>query len=90
MRFLFLLALIFLSSCASLTVEGEKVTLTENRSEVQKCRAMGKVVSQPPYALPSDWKKKLRNAASELGGNWVFTEGAGFKSDVVGEAYLCP
>ncbi len=83
-------ALFFLPACASLTAGGEKVTLTEMRTDVQKCSSRGKVVSTPPYALPSDWKKKLRNAAAELGGNWVFTEGAGLKSDVNGEAYLCP
>ena len=80
----------FLPACASLTAGGEKVTLTENRADVLKCRAVGKVVAKPPYALASDWKKKLRNASAELGGNAVFTEGAGLKSDVEGEAYVCP
>ena len=59
-------------------------------AQVQKCKLLGKVQATPPYALPSDWKKKVRNQAGALGANWVLADTEGLKSTVDGEEYLCP
>lgn len=88
-KFLFTIFLV-LPGCASLSAAGEKVKLTTEVKDTQGCKLLGKVQATPPYSLPSDWKKKLRNAAGDLGANVVYTEGAGWKSTVDGSAYTCP
>jgi hypothetical protein len=76
--------------CASLSEAGEKVTHVTDKKQITGCKSLGKVTAEPPYSLPSDWKKKLRNAAGALGANYVYGDTDGLKSTVNGEAYLCP
>lgn len=76
--------------CASLSDAGAKVYLTTDPTQIKGCRKLGPVTATPPYGLPSDWEKKLRNAAGAMGANWVLSEKPGASSTVKGEAYSCP
>lgn len=85
-----LLILFFaLVGCASLTKEGEKVRLTLNENDVSACKFIENIKIGPPYWLPSDWKKKLRNKAGTVGGNTVLTKKPGLKVYVEGKVYTC-
>ena len=78
-----------LTSCISLSMEGEKVRLTSNPNVVKNCKFIGDVKAYPPYVLPSDWEIKLKNATGKKGGNVVFASSPSLSVTVRGEAYYC-
>ncbi len=82
------LALIF-CGCASLTSEGERVKLSQNKEDSKDCLFIKQVQAHPPYGLPRDWKYKLRNEAARVGANLVFVKSTPVFGSVSGEAYKC-
>jgi hypothetical protein len=89
MKSIVFLFTILAAGCASLSAGGQRVPFTENIADVQGCKLLGNVSAPPPYGLPDDWKKKLRNGTADLGGNVVFTEGAPLIGVPSGHAYAC-
>ena len=81
--------LFYLTSCVSLSMDGEKVRLTSNPNIVKNCKFIGDVKAYPPYMFPSDWEIKLKNATSEKGGNVVFALPPSLSVVVRGESYYC-
>jgi len=77
-----------LTACTSLSTGGENVNLTSTPEQVNECEYVGEVTAYPPFITPTDWKKKLRNAAAEIGGDTVYAETPGIGT-ATGKAYKC-
>jgi hypothetical protein len=81
---------LLVAACASLSEKGKLVELTDKLDRVKNCQILGEVKSSPPYGLPDDWKKQLRNQSGELGGNVVYAESKLVTTSIKGKAYRCP
>ena len=64
------------------------MTITRDVAAVEHCKALGSVASAPPYVLPGDDLKQLKNQALGLGANTVLLTGPRFVS-TAGVAYQC-
>jgi hypothetical protein len=82
-------SILALSSCASLNDKGKSVGLTHSEEDVKNCLSIQDVSAYPPYALPSDWKIKIRNAAGKVGADTVLTTPSPWTPTVTGKAYKC-
>jgi hypothetical protein len=81
--------LVPLVGCTTLAPHAQDVKLTYNTADVQDCKAMGSVSSDPPYILPDDFKKQLRNQAVGLNADTVFINGHLQLVHMTGIAYRC-
>lgn len=70
-----LLLLFALGACTTLAPGAHAVRITENPADVAGCRAVGPVSSSPPYVVPGDDLKQLRNDAVALRANTVLRTG---------------
>lgn len=86
---LFILSSVFASACTTLAPTAKDVPTTRDATAVAKCKAVGNVASVPPYVLPGDDLKQLKNQAVGLGGNIVLLTGPRLVS-TQGIAYSCP
>jgi len=64
-----------LAGCTTLAPGATRVWITTNPSDVSGCHAVGSVQSSPPYVMPGDDLKQLRNEAVALGGNTILRTG---------------
>jgi hypothetical protein len=58
-------------------------------ADVENCKPMGSVSSDPPYVLPDDFKKQLRNRVVGLDADTVFVNGHVQLVHMTGVAYRC-
>jgi hypothetical protein len=84
------LVLPLLVGCSSLSFGGASVGRVSDPSAVKACTPLGEIWSSPPYALPDDWEKQLRNRTAELGGDTVLADAPGLSAGKVqGRAFRC-
>ena len=80
--------LVALAGCTTLAPGAKDVYITRNAVEVQQCKALGSVQSVPPYVLPNDDLKQLRNQTIAVGADTVLITGPRLVS-TAGVAYRC-
>lgn len=78
-----------LAACTTLAPNAQTVTLTHSAADVQSCKSVGNVTSNPPYILPGDYKIQLRNQAIGLNADTVLINGYLQMVQVHGAAYRC-
>jgi outer membrane lipoprotein SlyB len=76
------------TGCTTLAPHAEDVRTTSHAEEVAHCTAMGSVRSVPPYIMPNEDLKQLRNKAVALGADTVLITGPRLIS-TAGIAYKC-
>jgi hypothetical protein len=88
-----LMCFILLTSCASLSNQGEKVLLTSNPERIEGCKFLGQVESSSILlglkangVAYNHARNELINEARELDADVVLTSPV---SDTMGEAYSC-
>jgi hypothetical protein len=88
-----LMCYILLTSCASLSSQGEKVFVTSKPDRIEGCEFMGQVESSSILiditsngAAYNHARNELINEARLIGANVVLTSAA---SDTIGDAYRC-
>lgn len=74
-RLVLLAAVAALTGCTTLAPGASRIWITTNPADVAGCRAVGSVESSPPYVMPGDDLKQLRNAATGLGANAILRTG---------------
>lgn len=79
---------VFTSACTTLAPKAQAVATTRDETVVTNCKAVGNVASIPPYILPGDDLKQIKNQAVGLGGNTVLITGPRLVS-TQGIAYSC-
>ena len=89
MRAALLAATLAFAGCTTLAPNAQTVTLTHNAADVQDCKPVGNVTSDPPYVLPDDYKIQLRNQAIGLNADTVLIGGYVQMVQVHGAAYRC-
>jgi hypothetical protein len=88
MKRLFLLSPLALCACTTLAPGTAEVFVTRDPAAVQACQAAGNVASVPPYVLPGDDLKQVRNQAVGLQADTVLLTGPRLVS-TQGVAYRC-
>ncbi len=86
---LLILSSVYASACTTLAPTAKDIVVTRDAAAVANCKAVGNVASVPPYVLPGDDLKQLKNQAVGLGGNIVLLTGPRLVS-TQGVAYSCP
>jgi|HubBroStandDraft_6_1064221.scaffolds.fasta_scaffold279918_2 hypothetical protein len=81
-------AALVLSGCTTMAPRADQVSIVTDPALVQHCAAVGNVTSTPPYVLPGDDLKQLRNQAAGLGADTVLRTGPRIVS-TQGVAYRC-
>ncbi len=79
---------VFTSACTTLAPTAQTVSTTRDAMVVTNCKAVGNVASIPPYILPGDDLKQIKNQTVGLGGNTVLITGPRLVS-TQGIAYSC-
>jgi hypothetical protein len=91
MIFIFLVAFVSLTGCASLTPEGRKVRLASQVGS--ECEFIGSIDGS---IWVNNGDNHLKNQAAEMGGNWVVVTGYRWEGAFTGskpssgEVYRCP
>ena len=80
--------LVALAGCTTLAPGAKGVYITRNAADVEQCKALGSVQSVPPYILPNDDLKQLRNQTVAFGADTVLLTGPRLVS-TAGVAYRC-
>lgn len=88
MRKLLLLIVTALAGCTTLAPGADAVRITRSADSVRSCHPVGYVQSSPPYVMPGDDYKQVRNQAAALGGNAVLITGPRL-IHTAGTAYRC-
>lgn len=89
MKKLLLLAIAsVLAGCTTLAPGADAVRITHDPAQVASCKAVGSVLSSPPYVMPGDDLKQMRNEATALGGNVILRTGPRVLA-TRGVAYRC-
>ncbi|MFB6306082.1 MAG: hypothetical protein ABEH43_03690 [Flavobacteriales bacterium] len=84
-----LLTMFTLVSCASLSTQGAKVSIVEEKHLIPyECKSLGKVTASPPYWTSSTYKIKLRNQAGKLGADMLLITDK-WVGEAEGVAYKC-
>jgi hypothetical protein len=83
-----LAALLVLTGCTTLAPGAREIRITRDTAWVRGCKAVGPVQSSPPYVLPGDDLKQIRNQAVALGANAVLLTGPRILH-TAGVAYRC-
>jgi hypothetical protein len=82
------LAVLTLTACATAVApQAEAIRTTTNPADVAKCAVVGSVEAEPPYMMPGDDLKQMKNAALVLNADTVFVTRRAGKSQ--GVAYRC-
>jgi hypothetical protein len=76
------------SGCTTLAPTAVNISTTRDGAAVVNCQAVGNVASVPPYILPGDDLKQVKNQAAGLGGDTVLLTGPRLVS-TQGIAYRC-
>ncbi|MBL4864237.1 MAG: hypothetical protein JKY63_05020 [Rhodobiaceae bacterium] len=76
------------SGCVTLSEEANAVREVNGVNDVAECRALGEVIANPPFALPTDATNTLKNETARLGGNALFITKF-FYGPAKGQAYAC-
>ena len=87
-KLLWFVALGSLVGCTTLAPGAGDVTVTRDTSKVAQCKALGSVNSVPPYALPGDDLKQIKNQSVGMGADTVLLTGPRLVS-TAGVAYRC-
>ena len=77
-----------ITACTSLAPQASAVVTTREAATVSNCHAVGNVASIPPYILPGDDLKQLKNQAVGLNADTVLLTGPRLVS-TQGVAYKC-
>ena len=76
-RCLIIISLFVLIGCSSSirsAVPGsELIRVTQNGADVTQCKPLGEVHAYPPFFLPGDAERTIRNRTVVMGGNTVLT-----------------
>jgi hypothetical protein len=88
MRKILLLNALALAGCTTMAPHADQVAIVTDPIAVEKCSALGNVASDPPYIMPGDDLKQLRNQAAGLGADTVLRTGPRIVS-TKGIAYRC-
>ena len=80
--------ILVISGCTTLAPTAAGIPTTRDAATVSNCKAVGPVASVPPYILPGDDLKQLKNQAVGLGGDIVLITGPRLVS-TQGIAYRC-
>jgi hypothetical protein len=81
-------SILAVSGCTTLAPTAASITTTRDGAAVSNCKPVGNVASTPPYVLPGDDLKQLKNQAAGLGGEIVLITGPRLIS-TQGIAYRC-
>jgi hypothetical protein len=66
----------------------QDIPVTRNTAEVEHCKAVGPLQSVPPYIMPGDDLRQMRNQAVGLGADKILLTGPRVLS-TAGVAYRC-
>jgi hypothetical protein len=77
-----------LLACTTLAPTARDIPTTREPAAIANCKAVGNVASIPPYILPGDDLRQLKNQAAGLGGDMVLITGPRLVS-TQGIAYRC-
>jgi hypothetical protein len=83
-----LVSLVALTACTTLAPGAADVTVTRDAATVTTCKALGSVHSVPPYILPNDDLKQIKNRSIGMGADTVLITGPRLIS-TAGVAYRC-
>jgi len=81
-------ASVLTSACTTLAPTAQGIPTTRDAAQVASCKAVGNVASTPPYILPGDDLKQIKNQAAGLGGDIVLITSPRIVS-TQGIAYQC-
>lgn len=87
-KLVLLTALAALVGCTTLAPGAREVTITRDTGQVANCKALGSVNSIPPYMLPGDDLKQLKNKSIGVGADTVLITSPRLVS-TAGIAYRC-
>lgn len=87
-KLLWLVILASLVGCTTLAPGASDVTITRDTGQVANCKALGSVNSIPPYILPNDDLKQLKNKSIGMGADTVLITSPRLIS-TAGMAYRC-
>lgn len=76
------------TACTTVAPQAEKIRITRDSAEVAKCKAIGSVASTPPYIMPGDDLKQIRNQALPQGADTILITTPRFVS-TQGVTYKC-
>ena len=76
------------AGCTTLAPGAKDVRITRNTADVESCKALGPVQSVPPYILPGDDLKQVRNQSIAVGADTILLTGPRIIS-TAGVAYRC-
>ena len=99
MKYIYILSLILITSCASLSDKATKLTIYHNKEKVVGCKAVGKVFSSSSGGSDVGFillgkrnaEIKMKNIAAEMGDTLLITkqESDLLGSDHEGRVYRC-
>lgn len=75
------------AACTTLAPHAEDIRVTSEANDVKSCAAVGSVRSVPPYVMPGDDLKQLRNQSLALGADTLLVDSRVVFSS--GAAYRC-
>jgi hypothetical protein len=79
---------LLLSACTTMAPGAKGFAITRSTAEVEHCKPLGAVQSVPPYVIPGDDLKQLRNRSVPLGADTILLTSPRFVS-TAGIAYRC-
>jgi hypothetical protein len=79
---------LLLCACTTMAPGAKEIPVTRNTSDVQSCKPVGSLHSVPPYIMPGDDLKQIRNQAVGLGADTILLTGPRLVS-TAGVAYRC-
>ena len=82
------LAIALVSACTTVAPQAEKIRITRESADVANCKAIGSVQSTPPYIMPGDDFKQIRNRALPQGADTILITTPRFVS-TQGVCYKC-
>jgi hypothetical protein len=78
-----------LLGCKTVAPEGsDAIRVTRNAADVEHCKTIGAVQTVPPYALPGDDLREIRNRTVAVGADTVLLN-ASRSPSTSGVAYRC-
>jgi hypothetical protein len=79
---------LIMCGCTTMAPGAKEIPVTRNIADVQSCKSVGSLNSVPPYLLPGDDLKQLRNQAVGLGADTILVTSPRLVS-TAGVAYRC-
>jgi hypothetical protein len=70
-RFPLLSIVLSLTACTTVAPQAEHIVMTRKPADVAQCRMLGQVAAYPPYIMPNDDYRQMKNAAVLLNADTV-------------------